>query len=143
MLEHYMFPWGNKRKLQKELAETKANLKSAKDRLHDEIRYAHHLAMEIHKLKEEEYQRQYKELMPIAEQAVDMGSLDVSFETLHHIDEEIFGIRYRMPPYRFRDKSAMDYTGRAIDHCAHELAHRLVESIAYKMREVYHKMKGE
>ncbi len=141
MLEHYMFPWGNKRKLQHEVELLKMKLgtsqlatKITENALRDLERMMYQLQDELHEVH-------LRKLLPIVDHVASTASVKVYTENLYEFDEQVLGVNYRTRRFKATNDSAMDYTKRAIHHCAHALAEKITEHIAYRLKNEYRKLK--
>lgn len=143
MLEHYMFPYGNKRELQWRVEGLEADLEATKvsrNRMETALR---NLERQYWKLQEELHEVHIHKLQPIVDQCENMSDMSVFIETFHEIKQDCISVNIRLPAYRLREESAMDYTERAINQCANMLARKLTHKIAFKLKQVYLKLKGD
>ena len=135
MLEHYGFPWGNKRKLQWALEASNKALEDARKQLRHEYAYIQKLTKEIMHMQDVEHKRQYSMLMPMVDHVADLGSIVVGqYRTLEMPQEQIC-ITMALNRMTVQDDHAENYMDAVVNQCAHSLARKVVDTIRRYMRK--------
>ena len=142
-LDHYQFPIGNKRPLQKDLEKCEGSLKQTKRCLNTEIFENQQLSRHNHQLEEHNIDLQYRKLMPVLNTAINLSTTSV--ETFRTIDihSQVFGVRMMMPHINTTESSFYNYTKMVIEKCAGQLAQEITKYIVAELSKVHDRVELE
>ena len=142
-LEHYQFPIGNKRPLQKDLEATKDTLRLTNRSLTVTRFENQQLDRHNHQLQEHNTDLQYRKLMPIIDTAADLSKTVVESFKIIDIHRQVFGVRVETPHLNTMEDSQGYYTKMVIRRCAEELALKITEYIAAELSKAHDRVELE